>query len=255
METRRSPQFGCSTAYPHGIIRLGEKGGSGQLGQYRYMKKTTQKDNEVLLPSQSKKLGLSDQGITKKYSLDETRALFLQNSTIEGDLNKSLARCSEILSRSRHGNERDNDRAQEELQEPARSVMYALEVETHLALMESFSGKYRGMAKELCDQIIKENDCSTHTEKMLAETIAASFVRYIDSSKQYNRFVPDGHTSSEQNQLIAVLSKQADRAHRQFLASFAMLKQIKQPQLEVNIKVKNAFVAENQQINVDRSQP
>ena len=57
-----------------------------------------------------------------------------------------------------------------------------------LAIMESFPEKYRGMVKELTDQTIREYDCTTHAEKMLAETAAGSFVRYIDSSKRYNRY-------------------------------------------------------------------
>ncbi len=206
------------------------------------------------MPSPSTPIQKS-KALVKRYTPEDAKALLLQNSKVKGDLGDALERCSEIFSRPKSKGRRDKDEEQRELQEPALSAMFALEVETHVALMDSFNEKYRGMAKELCAQIIRENNCSTHMEKMLAETIAGSFVRYIDSSKRYNSYVPGDSTSSEQNHLLAVMSKQIDRAHRQFLSSFAMLRQIKQPQLEVNIRAKNAFVAGNQQINATPAKP
>jgi hypothetical protein len=46
-----------------------------------------------------------------------------------------------------------------------------------------------------------------------------------------------------------ITSRQVDRATRQLYAALSTLRQIKHPQLEVNIVNKNTFVAQNQQIN------
>jgi hypothetical protein len=136
--------------------------------------------------------------------------------------------------------------------------MFGLEVETHVALMGSFNAEYRGMAKELSSQIIKEYDCTTHVEKMLVESAVSGFIRHIDNSKRFNNCI---NANAEEvilpvlAQFLAMLGKQMDRSNRQFLSSLAMLKQMKQPQLEVNIKTKNAFVAENQQFNHSPPKP
>ena len=48
-----------------------------------------------------------------------------------------------------------------------------------------------------------------------------------------------------------MISKELDRANRQFITALTTLKQIKAPSLEINVKTKAAFVAQNQQLNVN----
>ena len=194
--------------------------------------------------------------LTTQKTPTEIKNLLLQNTHIlAGDLADSLAHYDAILSRPRPKTKHQKEQMQKELQAPILSAMHALEVESHIALMETFPEKYRGMVKELTDQTIKEYGCTTHVEKMVAETLAGSFVRYIDSSRRYNKFIPGTGTTGVQNQLLGVMSKQTDRAYRQFLSAVSMLKQLKQPQLEINIQTKNAFVAQNQQFNANAPQP
>ena len=50
-----------------------------------------------------------------------------------------------------------------------------------------------------------------------------------------------------------MLSKERDRAHRQYLSTIMTLKQLKAPAIEMNIKAKTAFVSQNQQINVPQA--
>ncbi len=51
---------------------------------------------------------------------------------------------------------------------------------------------------------------------------------------------------------ISILSKEADRSHRQFLSALMTLKQIKAPTIEMNIKARTAFVSDKQQININK---
>ena len=49
------------------------------------------------------------------------------------------------------------------------------------------------------------------------------------------------------------MSKHIDRANRQFITALTTLKQIKMPSLAISVKTKAAFVAQNQQLNVNPS--
>jgi hypothetical protein len=173
-----------------------------------------------------------------------------------GDLEDSIARYGHALFRINHERKGVKEQAKKELEAAVKTAMYALEVETHYGLMDSVGGKYRGMAKEMTAQIIKDYACTTHAEKMLAESIVSAFIGQISFTKRFNScFNAQEEISSELTQFLEMLGKQIDRSNRQFLSTLSLLKQMKQPQLEVNIKAKNAFVAENQQFNHDTTQP
>ncbi|MDP4020523.1 MAG: hypothetical protein Q8P58_00565, partial [Candidatus Adlerbacteria bacterium] len=124
------------------------------------------------------------------------------------------------------------------------------EADTHVSMMESFSERFRGGAKEICKQFIRDFDCKTDAEKILAETAAIGFMRYLDASRRLNSCLDfSNSTSPEKNVYLSMLSKERDRSHRQYLSTVSMIKQLKAPHIEMNIKTKTAFVAQNQQIN------
>lgn len=133
-----------------------------------------------------------------------------------------------------------------------RNLLFAMETESHSGLVSSVDEIYQGMAKELSTQIIKEYQCETHTEKMLTEIVVNDFIRILDNSRRLNNELNCTNITENRNAYIANISKQTDRAHRQFLSSLFALKQMKVPNIEMNIKTKNAFISQNQQINVDK---
>jgi|GEM_PF-1865772 len=203
------------------------------------MTKTTPKENKK-------------NALAKVFAPEETRALLLQQVHIPGDLDDALKRYGKALARHSRGNTKLTESARKDIESAVRSAMYALEVETHYGLMDSFDEKYRSMAKEMTSQIIKEYECTTHAEKMLVESVVSGFISQLSHTKRFNScFNAQEYISSELAQFLGMLGKQIDRSNRQFLSSLAMLKQLKQPKVEVNIKANNAFVAENQQINHD----
>ena len=139
-----------------------------------------------------------------------------------------------------------------ELGEKLTELMTSMEDHTHLALIQSFDSTYQLLAKEFCSQMIREYGCQTSLEKSLVEVIANSYIRTIETSKRLNnclnanRYIDDAST-----RYLAMLSKQIDRSNRQFLSGIIALKQLMSPAVEVNVKTKNAFIAQNQQINSD----
>ena len=189
--------------------------------------------------------------IEGKYSPDEIKT-FIKNLRVEGDVSSAIDNFNHILSKNSYQKVINNTAKREKFTKEVQSLMSGLEVETHVALMSSVNKKYGGMAKELSSQLIDEYQCTTHAEKMLVETIVGAFIQNLENSRRFNGCIKSNEfISSELTQYLAILGKQIDRSHRQFLSSLSMLKQIKQPQMEINIKTNNAFVANNQQINAN----
>ncbi|MDO8557278.1 MAG: hypothetical protein Q7R98_02330 [Candidatus Jorgensenbacteria bacterium] len=205
------------------------------------------------IPQKQLGTGKKTTAITKKYTPEEARKMVLELAMPDGDLRNNLKNFGDnILPELLHGNEKGKKEALEKFKEKAVEVMMALEPDTHVALMESFDSRYRGLAKELSSQIIKDYSCITGVEKALTEVVVNAFIRIIDNSRRFNNCAEAGeYLSEERTKHLTMLSIQIDRANRQFLNALITLKQLKSPNIEMNIKTKTAFIAQNQQINAD----
>jgi hypothetical protein len=109
------------------------------------------------------------------------------------------------------------------------------------------------LAKDFSDQIIKDYSCTTSIEKALAEVITNAYIRILDNSRRLNNELNADQITQNRNIYFANLSKQLDRAHRQFDSAIFSLRQLKQPNVEVSVKATNAFLSQNQQINVNEN--
>jgi hypothetical protein len=113
-------------------------------------------------------------------------------------------------------------------------------------------------ATEFCIQLYKEYDCQTTLEKALAQSVVIAFEHILDYSRRLHTMMENtgGATAIDIKvyplflKRMQIIGLELDRANRQFLTALQTLKQIKAPQMEVNVKTKTAFVAQNQQFNV-----
>lgn len=137
----------------------------------------------------------------------------------------------------------------EELQKFAYNSLMPLGLETHYPLAETVKDSYRPLVIEVARQIEKEYDCKTPSEKILAETIAGAHIRIINYSRKLNALTDEGYLTAERNGYGNMLSKEIDRAQRHLITALMTIKQIKSPSIELNVKAKTAFLAQNQQIN------
>ncbi len=107
--------------------------------------------------------------------------------------------------------------------------------------------EYRPMAIQFARDIIKEYQCTTSIEKAMANNIALSYTKII----QYSRILSQCSSSESVNKLSIqycyLISKEIDRANRQFNSSLSLLQQIKSPSIDIKIQSKNAFVSEKQE--------
>lgn len=209
---------------------------------------------------QKKQLEVNKQNpIQKKYTPEEARKMVLELAIPDGDLKDNLKYLgNSILPKLLHGNEKEKEEAVEKFNKRALGVMMTLETDTHVALMESFYSQYRGLAKEFSNQLIKDYNCNTNAEKALAEIITNAYIRVIDNSRRLNNNLGDPAESQSITELkigyLTMLSKQIDRANRQFITALTTLKQIKSAPIEMNIKAKTAFVSQNQQFNLNKNE-
>jgi hypothetical protein len=81
-----------------------------------------------------------------------------------------------------------------------------------------------------------------------------AYIRVLDNSRRLNNELNGQNITPNRNIYIANLSKQIDRANRQYISALLTLKQLKSPNVEMNIKTNNAFISNNQQINVNKNE-
>lgn len=185
--------------------------------------------------------------LCKKITPDEAKKMVVEQIYFKSDLSANLKLLSEdILPRYISGEIKD----MLEHQDCILDTMRSMETSTHVALLEAFEKRYWGLAREFTKQLIEEFECKTVGEKALAEVVANAYLRILDNSRRLNNELECTNITHERNVYIANMSKQVDRANRQFLSSLMTLKQLKAPVIELNIKANTAFVSNNQQINL-----
>lgn len=126
-------------------------------------------------------------------------------------------------------------------------ISQSLGVETGFSLMNSVNDENYGLANELKRNLEKEFNCNSYSEKMLVDLMANSYMRKLTYSKRMDN--NQKYVGHQYDSYRNYLSKEIDRAHRQFISAIETLKFMKQPSMRVNIKTNNAFVGENQQFN------
>jgi hypothetical protein len=138
------------------------------------------------------------------------------------------------------------------------SIASLFSLDNFYSLRELVSNWDKGRAAEFGIQLYKEYNCQTASEKALAQTVVIAFEHVIDFSRRLHiamentgiNGVIDIKTYPLLLKRMQIIGLELDRANRQFLTALQTLKQIKAPQIEVNVKTKTAFVAQNQQFNV-----
>lgn len=116
---------------------------------------------------------------------------------------------------------------------------------------------------DLRSAFIQEYGPKTATELALIEGMAISHYNFIRNTGVLNSHLMSNikdenlrtlHFDALQMKAAKEASKAADMAYRQFTNSIILLKEIRQPKLNIHVKTENAYLAKNQQvINIERS--
>lgn len=117
--------------------------------------------------------------------------------------------------------------------------------------------KYRNFIYTTRDSLVKEFNCKTSLELMLVDRIVANYWRAMRIETllcPYIEWNDDYPFSQLRVNIIKELSKSLESASRQLTTSILLLKEMKQPGLNVKISAGNAFVGQNQQFNLNKNE-
>jgi len=133
------------------------------------------------------------------------------------------------------------------------AMLYGLENGIWIANL-SYEKYYAALGK-MRQNIVRQYNCRGSLELMLADRIVASYWRAMRCDMMFNRLMEkeDGSFSYDQLKvnILKEFNKGIELANRQLNANIILLKELKQPPLSVSIKSKTAFVAQNQQLNIN----
>ncbi|MCX6717257.1 MAG: hypothetical protein NTU76_01090 [Candidatus Taylorbacteria bacterium] len=185
--------------------------------------------------------------LIKSLSIDNARRIAINsigwnNYCAENKLEKLAKQLTEAYNKG-------EEIAQGELAKNLDFVSLAFSLDSGHTLMESVGERHRGLALQLKKEFEKEFDCKSSSEKALIDMLVSSYITKMTDLKRLESNKQSEFLSHEMNGFLSLLSKDADRAHRQFISTIETLKSIKQPALNVNVKTNNAFIGENQQFN------
>jgi len=138
-------------------------------------------------------------------------------------------------------------------------------------MAEVIPDKYRTFAIYMLRQLQQDYNCQTAAEKALAELATINYIHTLDLQQRImegldtQKTMSHSHNSCERDinighakalnacertfvelKLLNILSKECDRANRQFLMTIQTLRVMKQPPLKVNIKTEAAVIGQNQ---------
>ena len=202
-------------------------------------------DGSVKLPAKPNK----EKSLAKQFTVDEVRDIIKEDLHFACDPDYVLKEATKKFNAWLKAPEREAEAIKKDMLEIHDKALVSLGLETHYPLADMVSERYRGLAIEVARQIEKEYDCKAPSERLLAQTIAGIYGKIIEYSRQLRGCAQDTHISVEKNSFYTIMSKELDRAHRQLITALTTLRQIKNPPMELNVRAKTAFVAQNQQIN------
>ncbi len=193
-----------------------------------------------------------DLGLKKHFTSQEMREKIVPSFTTGFEPEEILKKLSKEISKVVNENGvAGKDKDSQKLLQDASMI---LGLDNHHLLISGMKGDYRPLAIEFANNLNKEYDCKTASEKALSQTVVNAYIRLLDDTCRFNICIEAGEYLSEnRTKHLAMLSKQIDRANRQFISALTALKQFKSPQIQINVRTQNAFLAQNQQLNANNN--
>lgn len=190
-----------------------------------------------------------EKSVVKKFTTDEIRDMVKSGLHLNCDPAEILKTAAEKVNAYLVASDKKAEEIKKDMFDSHREVLNSLGLETHYAIAETVGKRHQPLVIEVARQVEKEYDCKTASEKILVQIVAGTYGKIIEYSSLMNNNIVNLGIGGDKNNYLAMLSKELDRAHRQLITALVTLRQIKNPPVELNVKAKTAFVAQNQQIN------
>jgi len=144
-----------------------------------------------------------------------------------------------------------------DLSNPKENLEKEFDIDNWLSEIDLWTSK---KVAPLKNKIAKDYNCKSTLELLLAGRIAVLYWRLthfeglIASNVGDNNGVWEFSYSLDDTRRKAIkeLSKSIESAHNQLITSIALLKEFKQPPLNLRIQTQGTFIAQNQQVNVEK---
>lgn len=117
----------------------------------------------------------------------------------------------------------------------------------------SVNNGHQKQVMELGKQFIAEYQATAVSELLIIDMVINAYFRSLHSSRIYSSLSQKHDGTFEYSQLkinfMKELGKQIELANKQFVSAITLLKEMKQPQINIKVQSKQAFVGQNQQFN------
>lgn len=123
------------------------------------------------------------------------------------------------------------------------------EFDRQAIITEQVKPRYRPLVTQLARQLISDYGCETDGEKALAGMAAGAFGRWLELSSEFQSIGDFSFLSHERAHWYSMLSKEVDRAFKQYQQGLNALQVLKNPLAGANIRANNAYIGQNQQFN------
>lgn len=141
---------------------------------------------------------------------------------------------------------------------PIVRAMTLREFNNGLLMTTAVDDQYKTFAIQMSLDLQKQYKCDTVGKKSLAEVTALNYCRVLESQRKLNNFLGKESYGDLTVKILAVLSKEQDRAQRHYLTSIQALEMGLQPPMNVTVRSQIANVANQQlvknQIEKDRKE-
>jgi len=116
-------------------------------------------------------------------------------------------------------------------------------------------GKYYAALGKMRQNIVRQYNCRGSLELMLADRIVASYWRAMRYDRMFNYSVEKENGGFSFDQLkvnvLKEFNKGLELADRQLNTNIILLKELKQPKLNIKVRTDSAYIAQNQQLNIN----
>jgi|GEM_PF-5384985 len=147
------------------------------------------------------------------------------------------------------GAEDEYERAEieEGLQEIAYKYNQAMTLETNLGVINGIDAKLAPMAHAVIKELKGQYKIETPQDKAYIQLAASAICRYHSNMRHFEGWKKQNFNSHERIACMGMLSRDADKAFRQYHSVIQYFEAKNKPPLKVSVNAKTAFIAQNQQ--------
>lgn len=131
---------------------------------------------------------------------------------------------------------------------PITRAMTLREFSNGILMTTAVDAQYKTFAIQMSLDLQKQYKCETVGKKSLAEVTALNYCRIIEIQRITNNFLGKDAYGDLTVKILAILSKEQDRAQRHYLTSMQALEMGLQQPINVSIKTNTANIASQQAI-------